>query len=421
MQYGIRHAIITSHFGDCLLIQSEKRDESTLKKEFRLPRAVMLIALVLYLLAAWLIFSRNGFLPRSVSAPFSAERQKYSHVFNRTGYSYTSLRLHLNRETVEPGTIERLGFLDHNQLTGSCVYYSGDDHSYYVSTDDALISVDAESGKLRKLMPMAAQQKYFIKYDSLFLWANRSYFAAAPVYNWNKGEFLKTDVSRYTNYAVFDKNHQHIDDKFAYQQIAELLEKNETERISLTELGAVVNAAIDGYLDGWYPEDHTAVFSETADGPRYVYTYTIGDEEIKTYGPFERKSNERWYLIGEAEYLVWTQGEKTDSLSIWNYRTETMTKLTDAPMIDMLRYRVSESGQPFCVGTTVSVDGVNTLWWYRAETGESGTVTLGALYDLTYFSVGEDSVLLYSCSSGADGTSVIYTPQLSMSEGGEKR
>ena len=89
---------------------------------------------LLYLCAAWIVFSMQGFLPKKLSFPIPEEKQKYNSSFYLSGYSLVSDFIHFWDDSVPAGTINSLDVLSNNNIRDSRGYYDLDEDTYYVVT-----------------------------------------------------------------------------------------------------------------------------------------------------------------------------------------------------------------------------------------------------------------------------------------------
>ena len=369
--------------------------KSLKNKILNMSQKTKLLLMVVYLLAAWLLFSQSGFLPRFASITVNPENQHFTHIYNRLGYSETYLRHHIDDKTVEKGAINKLGILKNGNLGGG-VYYSEKNNQYYVCDRKTKTIYTVDKSEHRK--PLLDDYYYtstFIRYGNyiIFLYNNNRY-TVTLINSWSKIRSITESAFSSSNYKI----------------ITEILDTNEREKISLSELATIMTAVSDGFLDYWCPEEQTALF-QTCDenGNRTVFTYTIGDEKEKLIGNYPSQANESWYPIGLCRYLIWEQGDGSDRMYTYDCKTNKKDKITDVPvMMSDIRYRVKESGEIAFAGIVKYKTGKSDVWFYDGDTKESLSIHLRALYDEYCFYLGADGVMVYTIIPDKEDSCTIY-------------
>ena len=388
------------------------------KEKKSISRGVMFLLLLVYLLAAWILFSKSGFLPRFISAPVSADKQEYTHVYNRMGYSETYLRNHINDNIVEKGAINKLGILKSGNVGGG-VYYSEKEDLYYVSDNDTIYTVDKNENR-KPVLKNYSDTDSFIRYGNFLVATGDDRYTITLIHSWSNIRSIDGSLENMTYSYNYDKeSHEFTDKTFNYKYITGILEKNETEKISLTQLAAVVNAASDGELDYWDPEEKTALFHTCDDdGNREVYNFTAGDEEVTHIGSYPYQADDSWYPIGLNRFLVWERGEEKDSISVFDCLTNKKTFITEeAPILSQIRYRVKKSGEIALAGIVKYRNGEAEVWVYDGDLKDTLTIKLRVLYDKTFFSLGKDSVMQYTVKPDDKTACTIYHTPIEMMKG----
>lgn len=358
-----------------------------------ISRGIMFLLLLMYLLAAWILFSQSGFLPRFISAPVSPERQKYTHVYNRMGYSETYLRHHFNDDIVEKGTINKLGFLKNGNIGGG-VYYSEKNDLYYVSDNNTIYTVNKNEDR-KPVVKNYADADSFIRYGNTLIETDDDNYTVTLINSWSNIRSLNGSLDNQTYSYTFDKDtHEFTDKTYDYKYITNALSQNETEKISYTQLATVINAVADGQLDYWTAETQTAMFHTCDDdGNREVYNFTAGDEEVKHIGSYPSKADDSWYPVDLNQFLVWERGEENDVISVFDCLKNEKTVITEAPIMTEIRYRVKKSGQIALAGIVKYRNGEAEVWVFDGDSNETLTIKLRVLYEKTHFSLGKDSVI----------------------------
>lgn len=387
------------------------------KEKKSMSRGVKLLLMLVYLLAAWFLFSQSGFLPRFISAPVSSEKQKYTHVYNRMGYSETYLRHHFNDDIVEKGAIAKLGFLQNSNIGGG-VYYSEKNDLYYVSDNNTIYTV-GKSEDRKPILKNYTDVDSFVRYGNTIVETEDDNYNVTLINSWSNIRSLNGSLDNQTYSYTFDKEtHKRTDKTYDYKYITNVLSQNENGKISYTQLATVINAAADGQLDYWDAETQTALFHTCDDdGNREVYNFTAGDEEVKHIGSYPSKADDSWYPVGLNRFLVWERGEENDVISTFNCVTNEKTVITEAPIMTEIRYRVKKSGKLALAGIVKYRNGDAEVWVFDGDANDTLTIKLRVLYEKTYFSLGKDSCMAYTVNPDDKTACTIYYTPIDMMKG----
>lgn len=395
-----------------------------MKKERSMSTGLKLLLLLLYLAAGWLLFSKSGFLPRFLTAPISPEKINYTHAYMRTGYSESYLRRHIKDDIIEKGAINQLGFLKNDNIGGG-VYYSEKEDLYYVSDNDTIYAVDKNEDR-KPILKDYSDVDAFVRYGNFLFATSDNHYTVSLINSWSNVRSIDGDLENMTYKYRYDKQSQEFVDKtFNYQYITEILEKNETAKISPVQLALVINAAADGPLDYWDSETKTAMYHTCDDdGNREVYNFTAGDDEVEEIGSYPAAADDSWYPVGLNRFLVWERGEEKDSIYIFDCQNNEKTTITnDAPIFTEIRYRVKNSGAIAVAGIVRynrNGDADADVWVYDGDADDTLTIHLRVLYndnDQYYFALGKDSVMEYTIHpDDATACTIYHTPIEMMKE-----
>lgn len=216
-----------------------------------------LIKLLIYLFLGWFIFSVLGFLPKIVSIPIPEKVQKYYSIFYLTGNSQVNrVILNFDKIMVEPKAIEKMDmFKKHDKPFEYKEFELGTNSKF-----EARVSV----GK-------RFYHKVDIEDDVCY-----NYFLNIPV----EEIIAMQDDNIVISYGEpSESTGKRYIPVLEYKKIVEILNKNETEEISMRELLVIVAAVNNKLLTGWNAEEKTATFCNVLEGNAYVSTYKLGDEK----------------------------------------------------------------------------------------------------------------------------------------------
>ena len=390
------------------------------KKMKEMSRETKLVLMLLYLLAAWILFSQSGFLPRFISFPVKQEKQQFTHIYNRMGYSETFFRIHKNdKSIVEKGAIKLLGFL-RNENIGGRAYYSEKNDLYYVSDNKAIYTVDKSENR-KPVLTKYFNADSFVRYGNYLIATYDDRYTITLINSWSRIRSIDGSLDNLTYTYQHDKTtHEVVGSEFNYKAVTGILDRNETEKISLVELAAVMNAASDGPLDYWDSDQRTALFHTCDDdGNREIYSYTVGDEEKKVIGCYTSKADDSWYPVALYKYLVWERGDEGDSLYTFDCKTNEKTKLTDAPVMSQIRYRVKNSGMIAVAGIVKFRDGTADVFVYDGDADDTLTIHLRVLYEKVLYELGKDSLMIYTVHPDDKEACTIYHTPLDIMKKGE--
>lgn len=364
------------------------------------PTPLKLIELVLILIAAWIIFSINGFLPRIISAPVAPEKQKYTHIFQQTGYSFSHFVKDFIKveEITDPDNI--IDVLNGNIMVDSQVFYDNNTGLHYLLYKGNFYSYDVGNKKGQKIANSLPDNSSIVIHNNSFI-STQSGGYSTKLINAMPTDEIKGDIKNknnlniYTNY--YDKEKKQRVTLYNYKRLTYLASG---QKASFRDICDLITAKDCGIIDGYFPNEKKAVF-ETFNNNSWSFHICDIDGNESNYGPYPIESDERMIVISASKCLVWKPSKPNNAFYIWDFVTDEVTHLIDTYEISTLIVRVKDSGAVsfagLCYGKYNETN-KNILWLYDGDKNQERTVTLGELSEDNYLSLGERSYALFSCN-----------------------
>lgn len=243
----------------------------------------LLVKLLIYLALGWFIFSVLGFWPKIISIPVPEKVQKYNSIFYLVGNS------NVNRiiRGIDEKKIKVKAIVEMNIFSEETYEY--DDLKFYFMSKHLFGTV--ATGK---------KFSYSIDLSERILDYTLTKISEEEMAN------LQEEKGIVYNCTLTQNNGRYQLETVKYKEITELLNKNETEKISIKDLMTVLCAVKNNILLGWYQDKQTAVFYNEFGESAYVSTYKLGDSKKISYGPLPINDELK---NGSLEY-------------VWNFVTE---------------------------------------------------------------------------------------------------
>lgn len=357
---------------------------------------LLFVELLLCVAAAWFVFSVQGFLPRLYSMPIPEEKQQYNSPFYVTGSSYVSkIIVNYRKDTVEPKVLDALDVFKSNNIDASRGYYDRENDMFYIGNHSSIYECDREKGKLTKISdtsnthylvntnetarPVVYNGIYF-KLPSL---ASLPQLAAGKNFSYDPSDasvMLPHTLYRY-DFFRDEKNNMTNTRRYNFERMTELLNKNETENISLEELTFLLWITRNRLLLGWYPETKTAVFAhyDEEEKKRYITRYTVGDDEPESF--HLTLSNDTYFSrYDEDQLFAWDKS--TNEIYLYNYITGERQDLVQAPELTVCRYWIRDDKNLLIAGFT-SDEKIWTFWEKNGVQSGAEPGINASSYDLT--------------------------------------
>lgn len=330
------------------------------------------LALTIYLLFAWIIFSLMGFLPRVYSFPIPEKLVKSKGPILVADNNMYFRNIQSRKNTVAAGTIDSYNFFDNNNfdqidynkdddITVTGGYYDANKRAYYFGTKWHYARANIEKNEYREIKAKGKDLSFdtLIKYQDIYI--DTSPNSTSVTFNGGYkrqlfGDSYDKDYSISTEHLVGSYDVEEYD----FNKIYEILERNENEKISLHEFTQILALIHKSTLLKWNPEENIAIFTNVSDNNRYFYKVSSVDGNPEKFGPYETE-NLDYYRYSDNSVLVNNKNEK--KLYILNFETGETRDLTTTPNIEYLRIGINENGK----ATVVAVADNDKLWAYSEE------------------------------------------------------
>lgn len=212
----------------------------------RMNRVLQVFISIILLFCSYFIFSANGMFPKAISLDLPGWLQNYNTHLTQTGFTVSDKVEYESKHTViKKGAFDKLDLFSN----GNAAF----DYAYDADRD--VISLVVKDGK-----EMYINRFNVKKWDQKKSIKNNDLMNGMPIKLGHRYYICDRDGDVQ---VLFSKNmisDIHIPD-MSYEEMALLLEKQHEEKITLTEFAALLSAYKSGTLLGWYPEEHTAIFT----------------------------------------------------------------------------------------------------------------------------------------------------------------
>lgn len=206
------------------------------------------ISIFLVLFAGWIVFSRNGYLPKVLTCPFVKQSGSHYSIYINTGTGFGNKIVNYYQDgyygAVEKGGIRKLGILNNNNLTYSRGYYDKNEDAFYLNKRGSIRKYIQKKKKHEEVATVKGSES-IVLLDGLYLCFTEDYVYV--------GGGHELDIKKYS-----------IQD-YGYEYTTNILYRNESGSISLQDFIKVCHAVKSGSLLGWYPESNTAVYKKYVD------------------------------------------------------------------------------------------------------------------------------------------------------------
>ena len=383
-------------------------------KRKSMPVLLKLISLLLILTAAWLIFSRMGFLPQFMSAPIKPEKQAFSDVFPITGFSYENELRNIDKDTVPPGTIENMGILRTDALQDKSYYYSESEDTYYFTAEREVFRINAKNKHQSTLVStLSAYYNAIVKYHDFYIrirFGKANYLGGHGHTQYEKS--VVSDTYWLTSHSDKDGDKTYLN-ALDFEGATALLHKNKTESISLYELSCVLDLINEKALIGWDPDNDSALFFYYDENERPCWRrHTLGNPESKdeVFHPFEDITGLDIYGLYDCLLLV----RDTLAKEVYCYDLYTGEKtlyISECPDFDLFTYRIKSTGRLAIAGYWGED---KTIWVYDGDSNATAKSPFDEIEYAAYLALGEDSVVLeyYTSKLHAGFKPVIVHPEI---------
>lgn len=159
-----------------------------------------------------------------------------------------------------------------------------------------------------------------------------------------------------------------------------------TEAISPDDLAALLYVARYNILEGWYPESGTAVFRDWEGDNATFVTYTLGDEDVRRYGPYDLSGGT---LISISETDCYLHDSQT--IYRWNFVTQEKTKIMDTPPLSQVSMNLQPDGGLFFAG----IQEDDNLFLYSTAYQKPGKLEIVKNY-YNHLAIGDNCVFFWS-------------------------
>lgn len=301
------------------------------------------ISIFLVLFAGWIVFSRNGYLPKVLTCPFVKQSGSHYSIYINTGTGFGNKIVNYYQDgyygAVEKGGIRKLGILNNKNLTYSRGYYDKNEDAFYLNKRGSIRKYIQKKKKHEEVATVKGSES-IVLLDGLYLCFTEDYVYV--------GGGHELDIKKYS-----------IQD-YGYEYTTNILYRNESGSISLQDFIKVCHAVKSGSLLGWYPESNTAVYKKYVDNQLYFYTFTIGDDNEKSYGPYDISDS---YFYGYKEDKVFYFNKAEQKTYFLNFRNGEEKFFGDTPNLSVLRYYVDDDHNITLAGITE----YSTAWLYSSR------------------------------------------------------
>lgn len=354
-------------------------------EEKKVNKVWLFLQLLGYLVIGWFIFSKMGYLPNFLSMPLPKEMKKYSLMYDVTGYSFVNeVILNYKKDVVLPKTLYELDVFTNNNIVGTNGYYDKENNNYYIGNSKYIIEFDADTFDKKiiseKNITEANGMTYTpVKYGEVFFKLQPLNGKTPRILGKGGFEYRTPKMDNLIYEYFYDEVAKGQGKKMDFKLFAEILNQNETENISLEELSLILWLVRYNQILSWNAENKTMLYMYEDDTGRYLAKYTIGDEEPKVFGPFEKSFSISRY---DENNVLCTDDTKVYLLNVETRETRDIVQLPEG--ISLFRYRIRDDKKIFILGLRKNENKIwfydeatNTTMDYKADVGYSNELIIG--------------------------------------------
>ena len=316
---------------------------------------------LLCLIGFLLILMRTGFFPQLFELPAGRRSGQLqsdvsaNSIFFLTGNSFVHFIEQMDKECIAPGTFHTLDLLN-NSNTKTIASYNVKDDAFYIGLKTDIFRYKKTGEKALAIVEgkptLKESYPFTLKYRNVFL------------QKLNDATIHLRQTGLYNGAAISFK-----DEFWEYADLAKILFRNETERITLREFLRIVLAASYDMLLSWDPDTNTAVFySPGDDGVIRLYSVDAVTGEETCYTPLEDMG-----IDGDCFRLDSHSVVAVDSSVTHVYRLDfvqrKLTLVTEIPksMESSIQFQILEDGSLIVAGTA---DKPYDPWVFIEKTGK---------------------------------------------------
>ena len=338
------------------------------------------ILLVVYFIAIWYIFSFWGFLPRCMSLPVSEKAQKSITSFYITGYGdFSEIFLNIENDTIPAGVFQRMDLFGNGNLYDSKGVYNPEVGMCYIATPTGFKKIDFDNG-IELVAEIPDKQLYSCGKVWIYSGGNKTttkFYIDDELWYENEEWGNENDICQHFTHK--DEHGELIHQTMLnYEKASNILEKQETEPISMRNVAFVLRLVNRGILLGWFPEEHTAVFKtiDTLNKSEVSFTtYNALTKECKTYDLEGYTTNDYVVPLSSDSLLIYRYNE--NELEQRELSTGNIEKIAvQVPTLSKLNYRIQKNGNCILVG----VMDTGNIYIYSTVNGRLKDAEIGSTY-----------------------------------------
>ncbi len=281
----------------------------------------------LLVIGGYLLFCCFGVLPKYMSlVKFPSFIQQYNSAYTYVGYTYEDkLEKEIDKPTIKKGTFDNLGLFSNGNFKNGGHYDANRELFYLNLMNDAVrFKGDENLGKITKHENV---------YNGVLVKAGKYY------YSFGEG-FVRIVMNKNSSYGL--EYDYYMPGREEYSEIAALLKKQRTEKISIREFAYLLALVGDGTLAYYHKDVQTVVFRERLDENNYIIvSYNLDDGSITRSEPrFEY----------ELEFFVYPQNvmyydNYNNCIKMYFLETNSeMIMVDEVDSLEKLNYFVYEDG-----------------------------------------------------------------------------